>query len=81
METYRTTAPVTLPVGALLMLSPAQASARAHGLTKEADGWRVRLPVQFKAGEEFGYAGELPKAMADQVTPNKAGPAKSRRAD
>lgn len=81
MEPYRATAPVTLPVGALLMLSPAQVTARAHALTKEADGWRVRLPVQFKAGEEFGYAGELPKALADQVTPHKAGPAKPRRAE
>ena len=67
MNTYRAQVPVTIPPGSLLKLSPQQAAARAYGLTKEGNAWRVRLPVQFKAGEEFRYQGDLPKSLADLV--------------
>jgi len=55
----------TLPTG-IVTLSPAQASSRAQNLKSLGDGrFQIVNPVQFKAGEEFGYDGELPKALAD----------------
>ena len=78
MQAYRAQAPVTIAPGSLLHLSDAQADARAYGLTREGTGWRVRLPVQFKAGEEFGYQGELPKALAARVSSTATQPAKPR---
>ena len=80
MQAYRAQAPVTIAPGSLLHLSDAQAAARAYGLTREGAAWRVRLPVQFKTGEEFGYAGDLPKALAAQVSGAAARPAKPRPA-
>jgi hypothetical protein len=80
MDTYRALAPVTIPTGSLLQLSEAQAAARAYGIAREGAAWRVRLPVQFKTGEEFGYAGDLPKALAAQVSGAAARPAKPRPA-
>lgn len=77
MDKYRAEAPLTIPVGSLLGLSDSQAEARAYGVVREGKAWRVRLPVQFKAGEEFGYEGELPKALAELVdTPPRRGKAK-----
>lgn len=80
MDTYRALAPVTIPPGSLLQLSEAQAAARAYGIAREGTAWRVRLPVQFKAGEEFGCQGDLPKALAARVSGAATRPAKPRPA-
>jgi len=49
-------------------LTAAQASARSHNLKPLGDGrYQIANPVQFKAGEEFGYDGELPKALAEML--------------
>mgnify|MGYP000945068412 CR=1 FL=1 len=65
---YQTTAPVTLGAGAVLRLSAAQAASRRAALQVCADGAFVTVaPVQFKAGEVFGYEGPLPKALADDL--------------
>lgn len=76
MKNYTTTQLVSLAAGSLLRLSVAQAVARRHALEpfkvpgeKEPQVVVVKAvaAVQFKAGETFGYEGELPKALADFV--------------
>jgi hypothetical protein len=67
---YQATAPVTLGAGAVLGLSPAQAASRRSALQTVADGvFAAVAPLQFKAGEVFGYEGPLPKALADSLEP------------
>lgn len=63
---YTATAPVTLPAGAVLGLSKTQAADRQHALDKGPGKglYTAKAPVQFKAGESFDYAGDLPKALA-----------------
>lgn len=78
MDKYLIAAPITLPAGALLDLSPEQAAAREYGLVKVGKHYRATLPVQFKAGETIGYAGDLPKALASSVQAAKV--AKTKRA-
>lgn len=69
MGKYTATAPVTLPVGAVLGLTEVQASARRHALqaAKKRGIYTTTAPVQFKAGEVFHYDGDLPKALASSV--------------
>lgn len=65
---YRVLAPVTFHAGALLGLTEAQARARRHALKAARNGLHeVTGPVEFKAGEEIGYAGALPKGLAASV--------------
>lgn len=72
MIEYRAEQAVTIPAGRL-RLTPAQALARAHLVREVARGmYELDGPVQFKAGEVFGFEGELPKAMAAAVEPAKA---------
>lgn len=63
---YTATAPVTLPAGAVLGLSKAQAADRQHALTEgpRKGLYTTTAPVQLKTGETFDYAGDLPKALA-----------------
>jgi hypothetical protein len=66
----RVRATTTLPLGpgAILTLTGRQASRRAHALQHlGGDRYQVTQPVQFKAGEELGVEGDLPKALADQI--------------
>lgn len=52
----------------ILSLNPDQAKRRAHNLQPLADGrFEIIHPVEFKAGEEFGYDGVVPKAMANEL--------------
>lgn len=65
---YQTTSPVTFGAGAVFGLSAAQADSRRPALQPAGDGMFVAVaPVQFKAGEVFGYQGPLPKALADDL--------------
>lgn len=72
MDKYRINGPLTLPVGAIMDLTDEQVAAREHALEKVGKHYRAKLDVQFKAGEEIGYDGELPKAFADLMKPTKA---------
>lgn len=64
MRKYIATAPVSFHPGAVLLLSEAQAATRGHALQSLGDGrYAVQSPVQFKAGEEIGVAGDVPKAL------------------
>lgn len=73
MRNYRTTATTGLNPGAEVALTASQAAARQHALkpTGKRGVYLVTLRVEFKAGETFGYDGDLPKSMADDVTPLK----------
>lgn len=63
---YTATAPITLPAGTVLGLSKAQAADRSHALEEASRKgfYTTTAPVQFKAGESFDFAGDLPKALA-----------------
>lgn len=69
MNQYITTAAITLPAGVRLELSKQQALAREHILHRAGKDniYTTLAPVCFKAGESLGYAGDLPKALADLV--------------
>lgn len=65
---YRVTAPLTIHPGALLELTPEQVARRLWALAVQPCGLhRVVLPVSFKAGEELGLDGDLPKTHASAV--------------
>lgn len=72
MIEYIATSTVTLGVGARVRLSAEQADARMHCLARVGKGrgggtFEVLAPIQLKAGEAFGCAGDLPKALAALV--------------
>jgi hypothetical protein len=71
---YTATATVTLGPGAIIGLSQKQAARRAHLLepTHREGVFTAKAAVQFKAGEEFDYEGELPKNLVDIVVDAKA---------
>lgn len=63
-----------------LKLDKAQAERRADFIEKDGDGYNVVQPVWFKAGETFGYDGELPRVLLIKVeegTPSKSGSKKA----
>ena len=64
MVIYTTTEPVTL-TGGILELDADQARRRTLNLRK-LDGGRFEIvkPVNFKAGETFGFDGIVPRAIA-----------------
>lgn len=59
---------VSFGPGHRLQLSKAQASIRSHNLN-QIDGniYEVTNQVEFKGGEEFGFDGEVPKALMQMV--------------
>lgn len=73
---YLVTARAARLVSGVLTLTEAQASARGHALTGLGDGeYQIAAPVEFKAGEVIGYAGDLPKILADILVDPAAIPA------
>ncbi|MFA6121916.1 MAG: hypothetical protein WCT35_04885 [Sideroxydans sp.] len=53
----------------VLVLTKEQARPRRHNLKEVGKGrYEIVNPVEFKLGEEFGYEGELPKALALNLT-------------
>ena len=63
MNKYKATAVVSLHTGNV-EVAEAQAKRRGNKLSKNDDGsYRIERPVQFKAGEEFGYDGTIPKVQ------------------
>lgn len=69
MDKYRLTAPVTFQPPARLHLTKEQVEPRTASLRKAGKAWEVIAPVTFKAGEELGHEGDLPKALAEHMTP------------
>lgn len=56
-------------------LSFEQALRRRYGVKIQPDGtYNVTAPIQFKAGEVFGYNGTIPKGMAECLTPTESEP-------
>lgn len=81
---YTALAVVAFAAGAELGLSKDQASARRHAITDhpKRKGWYVAHgPVQFKAGEEFQYDGDLPKGLADSLEAQQKARAAKAEAD
>lgn len=73
LDKFLIIAPATFPPGTRLGLSQEQAVARTAALMEAGKGIYVALqPVQFKAGEVIGFAGELPKALGEMVDKPKA---------
>lgn len=73
MNQYRALNVVTVHSG-ILKLSKDQAKRRMHSLVAEKKGkglFEITSPVQFKAGEEFGYKGELPKNLVADLEKTK----------
>lgn len=53
-------------------LTEDQANRRASCLSNDKKGgkagvYNIEKPIQFKLGEVFGYDGEIPKSMLDEV--------------
>jgi|AMWB02.1.fsa_nt_gi ABC-type amino acid transport substrate-binding protein len=68
MNTFCALAVVNIHPGSVLLLSADQAARRVSSLDDLGDGlYLVKAPVQLKAGEVFGYDGDLNKAMAEQM--------------
>lgn len=74
---YRALETVAFGPGARLVLSKEQAARRQHVLIKITDKlYETTALVQFKAGEEFGLEGVLPKSLAAVLDPVKTEKAK-----
>lgn len=81
MKLYEVIAPTGASVtGGTLKLAKPQAALRAHALKELGNGlYEVVTPVQFKRGEQFGWAGEGNKLLLQDITPAEA-PAKAEKA-
>lgn len=74
MKRYRAQRIITLqaPHAGHVQLTPEQAFDRRYAIQAvdaAAGVYAVTGSFQFLAGEEFGYAGELPMALASEVRP------------
>lgn len=68
MATYKVTGRMVRINGGVLELSEAQADARMHHLKHlKGNKYEVVNPVEFKNDEEFGYSGEVNKALAEDL--------------
>ena len=76
MRHYTVLIPLTLQAGAIVGLTPAQATVRAHALrllapAKEGathSAYEATQAIQFKAGEVIRSESALPKGLASAVT-------------
>lgn len=67
MNKYQATV-VTNLVGGNVELDKDQLRRRRHLVTDNKDGtFAVKKSVQFKIGEEFGYDGDVPKGLAENL--------------
>lgn len=77
MKKYQFIVAGNLPVSSLVELTDKQAKRRSHALENQGKNvYRVMKPVMFKAGEEIGFDGDLPKNIASSVAEKK--PAKKK---
>ena len=72
MKVYTAAAVITLHEGRV-QLTQEQARRRKSQITskrnQKSGTYSIVKPVQFKVGECFGYDGEIPKAMLEQLEP------------
>ena len=82
MKTYLSLQPVTIQTG-LVQLSKDQAKGRIHNLKFiESDVYQLINPINFKAGEVFGFDGQIPKSMVNAVdTEEQPTKKKAKKAD
>lgn len=79
MKQFKTTAILTL-TGGNLELDADQYRRRRHLVTDNGDGtFAIQKSVQFKAGEEFGYDGEIALNIAEDITPLTPQEAKAKK--
>jgi hypothetical protein len=72
MKRYKAVNRVELHAG-ILELTKKQSLPRAHCLQDLGEGFfEITGKVEFKVGEEFGYDGEVTKAMAQDLTAAEA---------
>lgn len=68
MHKYRAKQLMALDVGSVVELDAKQAGDRKGRVEHLGeDRYRLKESLQFKAGESFGFDGELPKPLADAV--------------
>jgi len=68
MDKYRVIGRSVNVASGILELSEDQAASRNHSLTSLGEGlYQVDGPVQFKRGEEFGYDGDVNKALMAEL--------------
>jgi hypothetical protein len=68
VKRYRVTAKAAVIPAGIIALDADQAKARSHNLKAAGTGrFEIVRPIEFKAGEEFGYDGALPKSIAEAV--------------
>lgn len=75
MKSYKILSPVILREG-VVRLTEEQARGREQILESvkdKNDHYRITGPNQFKAGQEIGYDGEIPKAFAGEIEEMKKG--------
>lgn len=74
MKKYRAIRLITLDVGSIVKLDKKQAADRKGRLEAlGSDRYKLKESLQFKAGETFGFEGELPKSIGvDAVDPPPA---------
>ena len=82
MKTYMSLQPVTIQFG-LVQLNKEQAKSRMHNLTLvDGDKYQIVNAINFKAGEVFGFDGQLPKSMVDSLdTDSEQSKPKKKKAD
>ena len=67
-------------VTGVLELTAKQAAVRSHCLKHlEGNKYQVLFPVEFKAGEEFGFNGELSKGILESLEEIEESPKRGRK--
>ena len=70
MKTYRVDTKSYRFFHGLVQLTEKQARPRAHQLKPRGEGiFEIIQPIEFKAGEELGYDGEVNAALLQNITP------------
>lgn len=73
MKTYTVVGLVARLAAGRVRLTPEQARHRLRQLRALGDElYEITGPVEFKQDEQFGYDGEVPKAMATELAPVSA---------
>lgn len=82
MKTYTAKSLIALPSGAVVRLSGKQAADRLPRMKKlGGERYELKDSLHFKAGETFGYEGDLPKALANEVEESGNGKEKAPKKD
>lgn len=70
MNTYRVDTKSYKFFHGLVQLTEKQAKVRAHQLIPRGEGiFEIVQPIEFKAGEELGFDGEVNAALLQNITP------------